>query len=110
MGKENSNLVPQRLTSLEHVLNSLECLWLAAERNKRLTLKIEKVLLINPLARRYAATAKNICHLFRHAGVVFAHVTALLHHVQPGAQSRKRIAAGGITILHARRRRITGVA
>src|SRR5260221_14538213 len=75
------SLVPQWLACFQHVLDAFERLWFTAQRDKRLALEIEKVLLADPLARREIAAAKNVSNFAADVQIVLAHIATLLHNI-----------------------------
>ena len=75
------------------MLDSFERLRLAAQRDKRLALEIKKVLLVDPLARREIAAAKNVSDFARDVQIVLAQIATLLHDVEARAQRGERVAS-----------------
>src|SRR5687768_6606980 len=99
-------LVSQRLPGAEHVLNALDRFRLRGQLHEDFALEVQQILLVHPLRARERAAAQDVCELAADVGVVFAGVAALLQVVDRGAQRGAGIAAGGVAVAVAHRRRV----
>src|SRR5580658_5207307 len=83
-------LIPERLAGFERVSDALLRLALATEREKRLSLEIEQVLLADRSPGSHTASAENIRRPAGHFLVVLRCVTRLAHQEDAGFKRGQR--------------------
>src|SRR4051812_36019775 len=88
------NSVPQRLSGLQHDLDSLDRLRLGAEGHEGLALSVQEELLVDPLSGRQLAPAEDRGEGAAGRGVVVADVRALVHLKDARLQRGVDVAAG----------------
>src|SRR5581483_2322467 len=76
--------IAQRLTCLQHVLNPLLCLGLAAEAEESLALQVQQILFGDGLFAGDPAAAQYICQFFADLGVIVGYVPAFMREVNAG--------------------------